>query len=316
MRKIYVVGGANIDIIAKSEKYLIPNDSNPGHVHYSVGGVAHNVAVNLAKIGCNVSYITALSKDSFGDRIRKDCLDSGLDISNCQEIDDCGSSLYIAICEPDGEMAVAIADMEILSHLDVGKVTAILEKLDEDDIVVLDTNLYPAQLEKLTAACKGRIYVDPISTTKAQKIVPFLNRLEMVKPNLLEAEQMVGVECGTSDDYLKILEAFTKTGVNSVVISMAADGIIAARGDEKYHLSTLNIEIVNTTGAGDAFMAGYIYGQYHGLSFVESLRYAISNSCIALMSADSVNHDNSEELLKKMYERVCRESVLTCLEKH
>lgn len=315
MRKIYVVGGANIDIIAKSEKELIACDSNPGHVHYSVGGVAHNVAVNLARLGLPVSYITALSTDSFADRIRKDCVESGLDIQHCQVIEDCGSSLYIAICQPDGEMSVAIADMDILSHLDVKKVAEVLSKADKDDLAVLDTNLMVEQLEALTAACRCRIFVDPISTTKARKIRGLLNRLEMLKPNLLEAEEISGLTIHGPKSYDDMLEYFNKAGVGSIVISMAGEGVIARRDKEIYHISTLDIDIKNTTGAGDAFMAGYIYGQYHDKSFLDSLRYAVSNSCIALMSEDSVNRNNSEEMLEKMYERVCRETIVTCLER-
>ena len=315
MKKLYVVGGANLDIVAQSDEALISHDSNPGKVHYSVGGVSHNVAVNLARIGCNVSYITAFSTDSFGQRIKEDCINSNLDITHCQDIDDCSTSLYIAICDNDGDMNVAIADMELLNHLDVDKVVKVLENTDEDDLIVLDTNLNDDQLDRMTAAAKGKIYVDPISTTKARKIKPYLNRIEMLKPNLLEAQEITGIHSEGFNGYVDLLDYFINNGVKSIVISMGSDGVIARKGEECYHISAMNVEVVNTTGAGDAFMAGYIYGELHDCSFLDSLRFAISNSCIALMSADSANQFNSENLLKEMYSRAVKETVVTCIKR-
>ena len=71
MKKIYVVGGANVDVLARSFNEIVPADSNPGHVSYSFGGVAHNIACNLAKMGCYVDFVTALSNDAFGKQVKK-----------------------------------------------------------------------------------------------------------------------------------------------------------------------------------------------------------------------------------------------------
>ena len=313
MNKIYIVGGANVDISARSFKKLIENDSNPGKVTYSFGGVAHNIAINLVKIGCPVDFITAFSEDHFGKMLYESCYYSGLKLDNCQFFADQRTSLYIAVVEPDGDMNIAIADMDILSHLDTDKLKPLLSSLDENDMLVLDTNLTVEQLDNLINASKARIYVDPISTRKAVKITDFIDRLEMLKPNLLEAETLSGLKVNDSSDYMSLLNYFTDKGCKSIVISMGKDGLIGKKGDEAYHLSNTKVEIVNTTGAGDAFMAGYMYGQYHGYDFLTSLKYALANSAIALVSNETVNSSNSEKMLKEYYEKVERESTVTLL---
>ena len=313
MNRIIVIGGANVDISARSFEPIVDRDSNPGRVSYSYGGVAHNIASNLAGFGIPVEYVTAFSRDNFGGQLVEDCLTRKMSLQHCQYFSDIGTSLYLAIVEPDGDMKVAIADMEILSHLDIDKLDGLFESLKEDDLLVLDTNLTVEQIDKLISRANCRIYVDPISTSKAVKISGYLDKLEMLKPNRLEAEILSGLPLKGPEDYAGILKWFADKGCNSIVISMGADGLIGRKGEEMYHLSNTSVEIVNTTGAGDAFMAGYMYGQYHGQDFLTSLKYALASSAIALGSRDTVSSELSEELLQKYYERVERESVVTLI---
>ncbi len=304
MKKIYVVGGANVDILARSFNEIIPADSNPGHVSYSFGGVAHNIACNLAKMGCHVDFITALSEDGFGQQLRKHCLDSDLHLDNCQYFSEYSTSLYIAVVQPDGEMNVAVADMEILSHLDVNAAAEVLRQAEYNDLVVLDTNLTEEQLRTLIDSCRCNIFVDPISTTKAMKIMPFLDKLYFLKPNHIEAAHMTQVECTTISGCIENLRFFLNHGVSNIVISMGKNGVIAADSEDAYLIENIKTEVVNTTGAGDSFMAGYIYGQYHDKSFLDSLFYAMASSRITIGSNETVCPSMSRELLEENFREV------------
>ena len=66
MTRIYVVGGANIDIQGYSNKPLMFQDSNVGKVSYSYGGVARNIAENLALLNDDVCFVSAIGQDMFG----------------------------------------------------------------------------------------------------------------------------------------------------------------------------------------------------------------------------------------------------------
>ncbi len=313
MRKIYILGGATVDISAQSYGELIPGDSNPGRVRYSFGGVGHNIAANLALAGCPVSFITAFSDDAFGRQIRESCQALGMDLSLSQLIEGVPSSVYAAVVDPRGEMNIAVADMELLSHFKVAKLTEVFASLKKDDLAVIDTNFTEEQIAGLIGVLHCRIYADPISTTKAHKIVPFLSRLEYFKPNLLEAEAISGLKCRGESDYQPLLKWFRDRGVRHIVISMAEKGLIAADEDGYYHIGNIANKIVNTTGAGDAFMAGYMYGQYHGHGFVDCLRYSLAAAAIALESHQTVNLELDGDKLEKYYIRVRDESAVEVL---
>ncbi|MBQ3376460.1 MAG: bifunctional hydroxymethylpyrimidine kinase/phosphomethylpyrimidine kinase [Erysipelotrichaceae bacterium] len=313
MNRVCVIGGANVDLSARSFEPIRDYDSNPGKVSYSFGGVAHNIAANMAGFGLPVEYITAFSTDSWGKLLKQECFDRGISIKHSQTVSDEGTSLYLAVVEPDGEMKVAIADMNILSRLDIDVLSPILEQLDQDDLLVLDTNLTQQQISQILSHVHCRVYVDPISIAKSTRICGFFDRLEMLKPNIFEAEYLSGKRIEEEKDCKKMLDWFIDRGIKSIVISMGSKGVMGRRGEEAYHLANADIEIVNTTGAGDAFMAGYIYGQYHGYDFLDSMRYALAASAIAIKSADTVSSEISEDLLKQYYKKIRKESEVTVI---
>lgn len=310
MKQIWVIGGANVDIMAASFKPLIARDSNPGTVSCSIGGVAHNVACNLAKMGCPVHFITALSDDVFASMVERECLDSGIMMEHSQHISGYSTSMYLAIAQPDGDMAIAIADMDILSHLDVEAILPLLRNMNEDDLVFIDTNLTETQIRDIVTNCRGRIFCDPISTPKAGKILPYLQNIEALKPNLLEAQSMLESD---TEDPLELLKGFKKKGLDTVVISMGADGIIGYDRDGACHVSSLKTEVINTTGAGDACMAGFMYGQYQDRSFTDSVRLAVAAGTIAVNSLKTVSDDMNEDRLNEYCEKVDCHSMVDIL---
>lgn len=303
MRRIHVIGGANVDILARSYGNIIMYDSNPGEVEYSFGGVGHNIVLNLAQMGCDTGFVTAFSTDRFGQEIREQCRQNAISLQHSQIIDGHNSSMYLAVVTPEGDMNVAIADMEILDHLDIDKIKGFLSELEEDDILVIDTNLTERQIAEITGSTAARIYADPISTAKAVKIRPFLGRLEFLKPNALEAECLSEMSC-TPEGYRQILDWFLVKGVRNIAISLGRDGIIASDGQDYCHMVCEDVTVVNTTGAGDSFMAGYIYGTVQNLDFRDKLCFAMATSHITIASEKTVSEEMSRELLDEYYEKV------------
>ena len=80
-REIIVIGATNTDISGKCLYPLVMEDSNLGKVSMSLGGVAHNIALNLSLLGKNVTFITSLGSDVFGDNGRRE-MENIMDISH------------------------------------------------------------------------------------------------------------------------------------------------------------------------------------------------------------------------------------------
>ena len=108
-----VVGGVNVDIGGRSFAPLVAQDSNPGTVRLSLGGVGRNIAHNLALLGTDVHLLAAYGDDLYGERVAASCSELGIDLSSALHISGAPTSTYLYLTDPRGEMALAVSDMSI-----------------------------------------------------------------------------------------------------------------------------------------------------------------------------------------------------------
>lgn len=297
-RTFHLIGGANIDILGKSFESLRPSDSNPGKVSVSFGGVARNIAQNLTNIDRQVRLLTVFGDDVLGQLCAKDCIDRGMDISQSKFLEKAVSSTYLAIANKDGDMSVAIADMDILNNLTKEVVKPFLRSIDDDDVLVVDTNLEFDMIEYITSNVSCVLACDPISTTKTKKIIPFLDRLTVFKPNRLEAEVCCGFPVTDDESLMKALRFLRKTGIRDVIITLGVRGGAIACEEGIFRYYHKDVPVVSATGAGDAFLGAYI--AYLHLGSITALKFGVAAAiatCLCETTVnDKINHLYLEEI--------------------
>jgi pseudouridine kinase len=300
-RTFHLIGGANIDILGKSFETLRPSDSNPGKVSVSFGGVARNIAQNLTNIKSHVRLLTVFGDDMLGRQCAKDCTDRGMDISYSLFLENASSSTYLAIANKDGDMSVAIADMNILHNLTKAAVTPFLLSINGDDVLVVDTNLEYEMIEYITSNTACLLACDPISTTKTKKIIPFLHRLTVFKPNRLEAEVCCGFPITDDESLMKALKYLRKTGIRDVIITLGVRGGAIACDEGVFRYTHKDIPVISATGAGDAFLAAYI--AYLHFGSLVALKYGVASAIATCFSEatvdDRINHEYLEKIILK-----------------
>lgn len=284
-----VVGGVNVDIGGKSFESLIPGDSNPGTVSVSLGGVGRNIAHNLSLLGCDVRLLTAFGEDMNGQRVVASCTELGIDISHALKTADSATSTYLYIIGPDGEMSVALSDMEICNRITPGYLSGNLQMLQNAQAVVADTNIPQESLVYLAENCKAPLFCDPVSVTKAEKLLPILHKIHTLKPNRLEAELLSGVKITDKQSAQRAADVLLSKGVARVFLSMGADGVFAATKEQSYWLSNLPGQRVNTTGCGDAFMAALAWCYREEKSLKETALFGLAAAAIAMESPETIN---------------------------
>lgn len=286
---VAVVGGVNIDITGKSFAPLVARDSNPGKVSISLGGVGRNIAHNLSLLGTNVKFFTAFGDDAYAQRIISSCDDLGIDISHARKIEGAATSTYLSLSGSDGDMAVAVADMEICDCIDVEYLQSNLQLLNDAQLIVTDTNISTASLNFLATNCTPPIFIDPVSTTKSQKITHSLKYFHTLKPNHIEAELLSGVKITDEKSLADCTSALLATGLKRVFITLGADGVFATDGNEKVHLPRPHANVQNTTGAGDAFVAALAWSYLNGMNLSDTTKVASAAAAIAVESKETIN---------------------------
>ena len=162
-----VVGGVNIDIGGRSFAPLVARDSNPGRVTVSLGGVGRNIAHNLRLLGVNVSMLTALGDDLHARQVTDSCTELGIDISHALRVPGGATSTYIYLDDADGDMALALSDMEICEKITPSYLAGNRDLLARADVIVADANIPADSLIWITENCSAPVFADPVSTEKA-----------------------------------------------------------------------------------------------------------------------------------------------------
>ena len=245
--RICVIGGANADIIATSFKPFVPNDSNPGSVRLTAGGVGRNIAHNLALLGDEVVFLTQFGGDAFGRFTADSCRDAGIDISLCDYAPPGVRSCFLSINDCDGELVGGVADMVAAEGITAEWLAAKLTKVGDIDVLVADANLSVEALAYLIDHVDNPLYLDAVSGAKAPKIKEAMSRSERKHFFALKCNQLENI-------FLKDME-----GIDRRFVSLGANGLDVIEGQTKYHYPALPCRVVNTTGAGDALMAGIIH---------------------------------------------------------
>jgi pseudouridine kinase len=259
---ILVVGGANLDRIAKGFSAVLLGTSNPVSVQESFGGVARNVAENLARLGLPVRLMTVVGDDLPGAALLKQARDLGIDTGACLTVVDCPTGTYTAILQPDGEMVLAMADMGVMDRFTEAALHQRRSHWASTRFRVLDCNLPSAVLSVLIEDSRrqgAKLVIVGVSEPKMSRLPASLEGVSALILNVGELAARVGRSLPDRTAVADACRQLHAQGAQGVVITLGGEGVLCSRGvQDLKHLSAPKTEIVDVTGAGDAFSAGVV----------------------------------------------------------
>lgn len=230
---VTVVGGMNMDIGGWPSEELVVQDSNPGRVRMSPGGVGRNIAHNMSLMGLDVRLLTAFGDDVYAQKLAAVCGELGIDISQSPVIPGGHTSTYLFINDQQGDMQLAVSDMDIYRNLTPRVLAGRKQLLEGSQVVVIDTNLPAESIAWLADNCHAPIFADPVSTVKAEKLRPVLGKLHTLKPNRLEAELLSGVPITGTDSLHRAAQTLLETGLHRVFISLGSRRRLCRRSERQ-----------------------------------------------------------------------------------
>ncbi|TXK76102.1 carbohydrate kinase [Paenibacillus sp. N3.4] len=299
---VMCIGGANLDSKAVSKQAIRLASSNPVTVSESCGGVARNIAETLAGISCRATLLTVVGDDKAGQWVLEETRKRGVDVSQSIVLQGEKTGTYTALLDDTGEMFLAFANMEIYNKCTPALLMDKWSHIAASKLVIADTNLPADTLKDLVRRCHEEavpLFIDPVSSEKSKKLPQELAGVTAIFPNLEEACQLAGVEIDTTHDYGKLAEAIQARGVKHVFITLGSKGVMYQGEEGSQFFSPLPTNVVDVTGAGDAFVAGLAYGILHDSSYMEACSYGLAASHITLQTAQSVASELTEERLKQ-----------------
>jgi pseudouridine kinase len=276
------IGGAVLDRILRLSADAIARTSQPGTSRETRGGVARNVAENLAQLGDRVKLISVVGADEAGRTIIEATEGAGVDVSLVDRKPQGITGTYTAVMQPTGELHLGIADMAILDELDAQTVDRHWQHIVSSQIVFAETNCAASLLAVLLKRCKNNhipLAIDAVSIPKFKRLPDDLSGITYLFCNYDEARSSCAV-----DDPLALAKALQERGAENVVITNGSDPILCASPTEYALIHPKPTQIVDVSGAGDAFVAGALHALIEEQGLFDAARYGAVAASLTLQS--------------------------------
>lgn len=279
---IVVVGSMNMDIVVKTSRFPAGGETILGdEIHFIPGGKGANQAVALARLGAQVTMVGAVGLDSFGRTLMTAMADNGVNSDYIKITEQASTGTASITLTPDENNIVVVPGANArLAASDVKQVETLIQAADAVLLqleIPLETVEYAAEL----AHRYGKLVI--LNPAPAQPLPEsLLKRVHVITPNRSELETLTGVEL----DERPLEEAVDKlleSGVGCVVTTLGAEGAIWKRRDGSLQRQpAYRMEVVDTTGAGDAFNAGLAYDISAARGIGDAVAFAAKVSGLAV----------------------------------
>ncbi len=305
-RMITCIGGSNVDRKSWVHGDIQWGTSNPVTSKKTKGGVARNIAENLGRLGLPVSLLTAVGDDPDGKWLLESSKEH-MDISSSYTIPGAATGSYTALLDENGEMIVALADMGIYDRIEGSDVDRRWNILAASSFVMIDTNFPSEVISHVIKRCRQSdipLCVAPVSAPKVKKLPHHLEGITLVAANRDEIEAMTGMTLEHESDYKKAAASLFSRGVENVVITVGKQGLFYFDRSASYgRLQAPSLKkIQEVTGAGDALVAGILYGLNREMDLAKACQYGMACSIHSLQTEDTVSHGLNELSLQETYQ--------------
>ncbi|UDF29239.1 UNVERIFIED_ORG: carbohydrate kinase family protein [Roseateles sp. XES5] len=313
MRTILVMGGAHVDRRGRISGETAPGASNPGSWFVEAGGGAFNAARNLARLGHRVRLVSPRGGDADGDIVAAAADAAGIEDTPFTFLDRATPS-YTAIIERDGNLVIALADMDLYRLFSPRRLQqrAMREAMSAAGLVLTDANLPAETLAAMTAAAGTHgvpIAGIAISPAKVVRFRESLSALAFLFMNEAEARTLTGEAPDNPADWPKALRA---TGLSAGVVTRGGKGVIAF--DEKSTVLVIPPDIPalgDVTGAGDSLASGFLSAWTGGSAIDEALRHGVAAAAITVRSPLAVAEEMSQAALANALSLVPKAEILS-----
>jgi len=281
-------GALNVDKLFKVNRIArAEEESFVTGFEEACGGSAANTIVGLARLGCKVGFIGKVANDREGKLLLKDFRREGVDTKGIIITKQGRSGTVMGFVDLKGERALYVDPgvNDTLELEEISKEYAFQTKFLHLTSFVGDKPFQAQKklVEMLPENVKISLDMGELYARKGLKALePILTKTFVAMPNAKELEILTG-----KTDYKKNAELLLEKGVKIVAVKLGSKGCYVTDGKENHHIEAFKVNVVDTTGAGDAFCAGFLYGLIKSKNLYDCGRIGnfVASKCIMKMGA-------------------------------
>ena len=283
MSDVFVLGSINQDFVLKVERRPEPGETvTNAELSTHNGGKGANQAAAAALLGASVAFLGRVGDDEFGEPLVQALEEKGIDTTLIKPASGTPTGAAFITVTPDGENAITVAPGANRS-LTPGDVEAAADEIGGAGVFVAQMEVpVQAVLRAVeVAAEKGtRALVNLAPTFEVPR--ELLEKLDPLVVNEHEAAFLLGREVEGVKGARSAAPELLTSGPRSAVITIGEDGAVLADGESVEHLPAPEVDVVDTTGAGDAFVGALATQIARGASLQEAVAYAVRAGAAAV----------------------------------
>ena len=247
-----------VDELFFCKERTVAATSNPAVLKRYPGGVMRNIARHLVLLGIPVQLITVLGNDPDGEWLGNDIKNNGIGSDAVLRVDD-NTGKYASILDADGSLFVAACTDPCEKYLSPQFLQQQVSLLATASLIIADTNIGEYTLSWLAAFCREeniQLFVEPVSVAKARKLAHIdVSGIFMLTPNEDELQSLCNV---LHHNVEECMEELFNRGVKNVWLREGEKGSRIFNKGITLSLHAPAISITDSTGAGDAALAGWV----------------------------------------------------------
>ena len=291
---IVVIGAVFVDIKGYPTSNFIPTGRNAGKVEHVHGGVARNVAEDIANCELRPTFISLVDDTGAGSDVVRKLMDHKVNTQYIRQVRD-GMGTWLAVFNNDGDVFASISKRPDLSP--------IIDILDQEgdeifskaDSVVIEICLDKEIIKRVLKLAKKydkKVYALVANMSIAQQRRDFLQSVDCFVCNIQEAGMLF------SDDYSNrtpaemveiVSQKVMAAQIPSMIVTMGGDGaVFADKFGDKGYCPARRVEVKDTTGAGDSFCAGVAIGLTYGKNLAQSCEIGAHLAASVIVTSENV----------------------------
>ena len=275
-KKVTVFGSFVVDLMGRTPHLPVPGETVKGSMFkMGPGGKGFNQGVAAHKAGADVTMVTKLGRDTFGNVALDAMKELNMNSDRVFMTDDTETGAALIMVDEkssQNEIVVVLGACNTITDEEVDSITDVL-KDSEYLLTQLETNV--SSVERVVdIAYKNGVKVI-LNTAPVQPISDeILSKVDLITPNEVEAEILTGIHIDSKEAADKAAQWFFDKGVKNVLITLGGRGVYISSNGRSEIIPAYGVEAVDTTGAGDAFNGGLLAGLAEGKDLWESAVFA------------------------------------------
>ncbi|HEV2067634.1 MAG TPA: PfkB family carbohydrate kinase, partial [Thermomicrobiales bacterium] len=232
---------------------------------------------------------------------------AGVDLTGVKRVGEAATALSMIVVRPDGEKTIILAPNanDAWDDTGAGDVAKAIENAPEGSVLVVDLEVPEDAVRRAMTAARERglrVVLDPSPADRMpEDLFAFV---DAITPNPSEAQTLTGIEISSADDAERAGQELLRRGVGAACMKLPDGGCVVVADNVHERIDPVEVDVVDTTGAGDAFAGALGVALLDGMEIVPAARFAVATSHLAVTAYGSQESYPARDEVERMLDRL------------